>query len=108
MRSISSIVVDEEEAVRLGGDEAQLMQMCGKALEPCMWRLLEPVKRLAQKAHIIRTRWIDKASRLLTVHRLNNVTVEKGIFVVQLVDMLIPCGCKVEDSADGGQLDDGR
>ena len=108
MRSISSIVVDEEEAVRLGGGEAQLMQVCGKALEPCAWRLLEPVKRLAQKADIIRTRWIDKASRLLIVHRLNNVAVEKGIFVVQLVDMLIPCCCKVGDSADGGQLDDGR
>jgi len=48
VRDVGAAVEDKQQAIGLGGDEAEALQVCGETLEPGSWRLLESVKGLAE------------------------------------------------------------
>jgi len=85
VRDVGAAVEDKQRAIGLGGDEAEVLQVCGETLEPGSWRLLESVKGLAEQADGVGVLWVDEAGGLLAVHLLCQIAMEKGVLDVKLM-----------------------
>ena len=72
---------------------------------PCSGRLLEPIQGLLQETDVVRSGWVDEAGRLLTVDRLVQMAVKKGVLHVQLMDRPGARSGDAEDDPDGGRFD---
>ena len=103
----AALSVDEEGGVGGRSDEAEISNVRGEALVPRPRGLLEAVKGALKKTDGVGTRQVDEAGGLLTVDRLVQVTVKKGILHVQLVDGPLTRSGDAEDDPNGGRLDDG-
>jgi hypothetical protein len=78
--------------------------MATKAKEPGPRRLFEPVQGLDKLTHMVRPILVDEAGRLVAVDAFREITMEKGVFDVELVDKPPPCRREVQYSPDGGRL----
>jgi hypothetical protein len=103
----AALSVDKEGGVGGRSDEAELSNVRGEALVPRPRGLLEAIEGALKKTDGVGTHRVDEAGGLLTVDRLVQVIVKKGILHVQLVDRPLTRGGDAEDDLNGGRLDDG-
>ena len=75
-----------------------------EALIPGTRCLLQPVEALGQETHVVWLPWIDKANRLLTVHPLGEVPVQKGVGDVELSSLPATRRNECQDHADRGRF----
>jgi hypothetical protein len=75
----AALSVDEEGGVGGRSDEAELSNVCGEALVPRPRGQLEAVEGALKKTDGVGACRVDEARRLLTVDRLMQVTMKKGI-----------------------------
>jgi len=63
--------------------------------------LLQTIKRLLEKADIIRICWINKTRRLLTVNCLIKKTMKKSILHIKLVNRPLSRSCNTQNRPNG-------
>jgi hypothetical protein len=83
--SVSTVVVDEQQSVRLGLHETQGDQLGGKAVVPRSRRLLQAVEGHVEPARQLRVRGVNEADGLRAIDGLGECAVEEGIFYVELL-----------------------
>jgi hypothetical protein len=70
-------MVDEQWGVRLGLHKVQRDQVGGKAVIPCLQRLLQAVEGLVEPAHQLRVRRVNEAGGLRAVDSHDKYAMEK-------------------------------
>ena len=102
---VGALFVNKEGRVGGRRSEARPLDEAGEALVPCSGRLLEPIQGLLQETDVVGSGWVDEAGRLLTVDRLVQMAVKKGVLHVQLMDRPGARSGDAEDDPDGGRFD---
>ena len=69
-------------------------------LVPGPRRLLQPVERTGEQAHVVRMVGVDETSRLLTEHLLVEMAMQESIRHIELVDRPSARNSKLEKSAN--------
>jgi hypothetical protein len=77
---------DEQGGVRLGLNESQSEEVCGKPAVPSPGSLLLPVEGLVEAADPVRLRGINKSRRLAAVDCLRESTMQERVLDIKLVD----------------------
>ena len=84
-----------------------MANVCYKTLVPGARGLLQTIQRALQQANMIRTYRINKTRRLLAVNRLLQMTMEKSILHIKLVDWPGSRSSDADDDSYHGRFDDG-
>ena len=87
------------------GPEPLLLKEGRDPLVPGPRRLLQPVERTGEQAHVVRMVGVDETSRLLTEHLLVEVTMQKSIGHVKLVNGPGARNSELENSANRARFD---
>ena len=75
-------------------------------LVPGPRRLLQPIERTGEQAHVVQIGGVDETSRLLTEHLLVEMTMQESIRHVELVNRPSARNSRLENSADRARFDD--
>jgi hypothetical protein len=75
----------EKRGVRFGLNEPNGTGIGGETLEPCSRCLFEAIEGFKNLTHMIRIVSIDKPRGLLTVYNLVEISMEKGVFNIELM-----------------------
>jgi hypothetical protein len=77
----------KERRIGLTDFEAISNKEISKALIPCSWGLLEPIKRLRELIDMVRILTVFKAGRLLNIDLFLDWSIEEGAFHVHLIKL---------------------
>jgi hypothetical protein len=84
--SVRAVVVCKERGIRFGGKETNGAGMVGKPLKPSTGCLFNTIERLLKFANMGGKTRVNKTRGFLAIDIFGEVTMEKGVFDIKLVD----------------------